>query len=423
MWGEKMAASVRASRLPKEVFNIIIVNKNSGIYDILSVLAVVGEISPRSLHLLGEDNTMKRIVKKCTTPQEFRNSEDGNRVNATLFLISGRGIEKTIRLKKDGNAVLRWCGDSEYYKSAYCNNFGSGKKVIRHHRLAEAAMIFQRAGIEIQPRNLPVLSDSLAGCRQFDKPYFYLSTVLKNAIKNDLDDEDRVTRLSTSRFVGMFTTPENDTYAVYNTGNEPLKLNINSEYNVKHEIISLKRTTFFSPEDQRMKTEIYKTILLCNDFEIGNKAAFSELYKNDADNKNRWQKPIKREMLSDVCNYCFAVPLTDFGAKLLMLYSVPNYKAKIRRLFFDESVLLPFEQSNFDAKFETEDDNTRFEALLFDSELKRLNRIKGTIEDAINPKIKYKIHCFAEQYVFYRNLFADSVEIVTYSIDDILERL
>lgn len=402
---------------------MINVYKNSGIHDILAVLAVAGELSPRSLHILGEDNTMKRIVKKCTIPQEFRNSEDGCRVNATLFSVSGHGIEKTVRLKKDGVKVLGWCGDADYYNFAFCNNFGSGKKVLRHHRLAEAAMIFQRAGIEIQPRNLPVLSNSLAGCRQFEEPYFYLSTVLKNAIRNDLDDEDRVTRLSTSRFVGMFTTPQNGVFTVYNTSDEPLTLNMSSEYGVKHEIISLKRTTFFSPEDQRMKSEIYKIILLCNDFETGFKTAFSELYENKTKNKNYWQKPSKRERLTDTCNYCYGVPLTHFGAKLLVLYTIPNYRAKIRRLFFNESTLLPFEVSNFDAKFQTEDGNNIFEALLFDSELKRINRIKSIIKNSTNPKTKYKIRCFEDQYKFYRNLFADSVEIVTYSINDILECL
>lgn len=405
------------------MFNIVIVNKNSGIFDILAVLAVAGELSPRSIHLLGEDNTMKRIVKKCTVPQDFRNSEDGSRVNATLFSVSGHGIEKTVRLKKDGVKVLGWCGDAEYYNSAFCNNFGSGKKVIRHHRLAEAAMIFQRAGVEIQPRNLPILSNSYKNCRQFDKPYFYLSTVLKNAIKNDLDDEDRVTRLSTSRFIGMFTTPANGVYSVYNAGNEPLKLNMCSEYNIKHEILSLKRTTFFSPEDKRLKCELHKSIILCNDFETGYRTVFFAMYENDTAKKNYWQKPKNKETLADTCNYCYGVPLTHFGAKMLMLYSVPNYKAKIRRMFFDERSLLPFEQSNFDAKFETNDGNVLYDALLFDAELKRINRIKGKIEDSINPKIKYRIHCFTEQYEFYKSLFGETVEFKLYSIDKVIEKL
>ena len=400
---------------------MINITENSSIKDVLSVIAVAGELSPKSLSALGEENTLKRLIKKGTVLQEYRNAEDGSRATATLFMVSGHGAEKTIRLKKEGIEVLNWVADAEYYKVAFCrNNFGSGSKVKRHHTLAEAAMLFQSAGIEIQPYNLPTLSGSIKNCREFNRPYFYTSTVLKYRVLQDLGEYDRITRMSTSRFAGMFTTPGNGVFAIYNTGNSPISLNINAETNLKHEISDLKRTTFYSPLDVLLKKNTYQAIVLCSDFKTGYTTAVTGMFEGD---KSKWKTNTRRENLSDIFDYCHGVTLDDFGAKMLLMFSVPNYYTQLKRALFSDWTLLDNYKSLFDARRTNENGQNILAAMLFDFDFKRIEKLKGSIEFRKTIDTVYEIYAFQEQCEFLDDLLGKDFKIVPCVMDAALELL
>lgn len=400
---------------------MINIGTNNSISDILSVLAVAGEMSPRSLKTLGDDNTLKRLIKRGTVPQEYRNAEDGSRVNATLFTVSGHGAEKTIRLKKEGIEVLNWVADAEYYKAAFCrNNFGSGSKVKRHHTLAEAAMLFQSAGIEIQPYNLPTLSGSIKNCREFNRPYFYTSTVLKYRVLQDLGEYDRITRMSTSRFAGMFTTPGNGVFAIYNTGNSPISLNINAETNLKHEISDLKRTTFYSPLDVLLKKNTYQAIVLCSDLQTGYTTAVTGLFEGQ---KNKWKQNSRRETLVDIYDQCHGITLDDFGAKMLLMLSEPNYYNILKRALFLGWDLLDNNRSLYDARRTDENGQNVLAAMLFDFDFKRIEKLKGSVEFRKTLDTVYEVYAFEEQCDFLENLLGKDFKIVPCVMDAALELL
>lgn len=131
----------------------------SHVHRLVTVLSFVGEYPAHSLHLLGKERVMKELVHRLTTAQTFRNDETGEEHTCRLLTITGKGREKSIRFYKAGLVILGWVHPDAYgyYMRSFWNHRFPGDKAHRerHHRVAEAAVLCMKAGLEVRPYILP----------------------------------------------------------------------------------------------------------------------------------------------------------------------------------------------------------------------------------------------------------------------------
>ena len=135
----------------------------SHVHRLVTLLSVVGEYPVRSVHLLGNDRVYKAMIHKLTMQQRFRNSQTGTEMTCRLLTVTGAGADKSIRLYKAALPILEWiCPDAlSFYLHAFWNHKfpGDASHRQRNHRVAEAAAMCMRSGIEILPYMLPELQN------------------------------------------------------------------------------------------------------------------------------------------------------------------------------------------------------------------------------------------------------------------------
>ena len=130
----------------------ITIQEGRQVWDILSVLSVVGEFPFRSLHLIGGDSIYQKIYKYLIK-QTYRNPGTGEELTVKLLTVSGNSDQKTVRLFKRALPLLDWLGAKEYYMQVYQDHKFSGgyNHIVRNHRAAEAVAMIKHLGLEYRP--------------------------------------------------------------------------------------------------------------------------------------------------------------------------------------------------------------------------------------------------------------------------------
>ena len=159
---------------------MIYIRAGSQIYKLIILLSVVGEYPICSIHLLGNERVYKALIHNLTKPQKIHIGTKELDL-PRLFTISGKGKEKTLRFYKGALKVLDILGIREHYDDVSRNHRFAGDSVHRgrNHRIAEAAAMCMRAGIECRPYRLPVLQNGERLKRIRAEPSLYLSKALK----------------------------------------------------------------------------------------------------------------------------------------------------------------------------------------------------------------------------------------------------
>lgn len=286
-------------------------------WQLITLLSFAGEFPYQSLSLLGSERVFRALVHKLTTPQTFRNSQTGTEFTCRLLTVSGKGSGKTIRLYKDALPILEWLGPDVYrhYMDAFWNHRfpGDVSHRERNHRVAEAAAVCMRSGMEARPYLLPKLQNLKICQTVLAKPSLYLAKDIKKVGDTEMN------KTMFTRMVGALFAP-GSCYAVYNTRNAAMKWSGMGEFKALHSLIELARLNAGIGR-------IDSAVLLGGSEEI----ALRTLLESDKSRRLEFR-------FDSIYRHIHFIPMDSDGIRQLRILSVPDWKEKLLDLLFEPEV-------------------------------------------------------------------------------------
>lgn len=364
---------------------MIHINENCQAFQLLSMLAVVGEYPLRQLHLLGNPRMYRDTLRRMCQQQEYINDSTKEKVSTKALTITGKGFQRSVRLLQGAEPLLKWLGASEYYGEAYGQyNFSGGEKHRnRNFKIAETTAFCKSAGYEYRPYRMPMLylpqkefswSDEPNPTKRIPSyPCIYPIRILKGG-KDEGQKKTVFTRLTGVLFV------EEQVYAMYNLGDEMQKLWENSEIKMKYLLSSVNLVNGCG-------YCAYSCIFLTND---GMSAIKSLRYLYNK-RKNKKKDHTGTEFYYSV----HWVPLTDEGKRFLRFFSVPDWDYKIEEVLFSNKNRDPFLPSTYWV------DDERVYSFLTGN-IAELICFKKAV---IKIKASFRIYCFSYQIPFLKIFF------------------
>ncbi len=288
---------------------------NTLVWNVLQILAVTGEFPWSSLHLLGNPPTVQKMVSRLSHPTLFRNPQTGKEIHTKLFVLNGKGREKSLRLYKGALPLLHWLHPSAYgyYIDSFWNHHFPGDSAHRNrnHRVAETVALCGDAGVNVLPYDLPRLQQLEIRKVTPDEPALYLARDIKKAFPG----EEKKTMFT--RAVGALFFP-GGCYAVYNTRDAAMKWKGMGEFKALHSLTEVARWNGGI-------TRLTGAVLMGKSYE----AALSALEYSD---------PRHPELRFDsIYPHIHFVPLDPFGARLLRLLTLPSWEERLLDLLFEPS--------------------------------------------------------------------------------------
>ena len=373
-----------------------ILKPGSQLHRLISLLSVCGEFPVKSLDLLGNKRLYRRVVSECTIPVTVQNPTTKETLSLPkIFILTGKGRIKSIRLYKGARPILTWIGEGEYYDSI-CYGYNmpmTTAHVDRNHRVAETLAAFMDAGFYYLPHTLPRLKSDGINRIITTQPLAYPSRMLK------LTDNGEGNKTGFSRITGAVFAG-GDCYAVYNTRNAVMKWSGKGETKA---MVSLKQLSI-------VNSGIDPDRLPVLFFGASQEVAFrSMLAMRKATNVN-----LRFDMFAPRIHF---IPLNRYGARFLKFISIPNWQDRILNLLFDDEDR-SFNRGNFefDAKI-----NGTYILSHLDSDLCRLNRFREAIID--DPNDKYEVLCFEWQYHFVKKFMGELAKVTPVSFYEFDEEL
>ncbi|MBQ2876492.1 MAG: hypothetical protein IJE25_05745 [Clostridia bacterium] len=372
-----------------------ILKPGSQLHRLISLLSVCGEFSVKSLDLLGNKRLYRRVVSECTVPVTLQNPITKETISLPkIFILTGKGRMKSIRLYKGARPILTWIGEGNYYDSI-CYGYNmpmTTAHVDRNHRVAETLAAFMDAGFYYLPHTLPRLKSDGINRIITTQPLAYPSRMLK------LTDNGEGNKTGFSRITGAVFAG-GDCYAVYNTRNAVMKWSGKGETKA---MVSLKQLSIVnSGIDQDRLPVLF--------FGASHEVAFrSMLAMRKATNIN-----LRFDMFAPRIHF---IPLNRYGARFIKFISIPRWREHLLELLFGEDQIVKLTSFEYDAKI-----NGTYILSHLDSDLCRLNRFREAIID--EPDEKYEVLCFEWQYDFVKKFLDDLAKVTVISFDEVDKEL
>lgn len=332
----------------------------SHVSKLVALLSFAGEFPFLSLGLLGSERVYKALVVKLSAPEVFRNTQTGDELSCRLFTVTGSGKAKTVRLYKRALPILEWVHEDayRYYMGSFWEHHfpGDSQHLDRNHRVAEAAAVCMRAGMELRPYLLPRLQNDAIQSVVLKTPSLYLSKYIKRI------SGPETAKTTFTRMIGVAFYP-GGCYGVYNTRDTAMKWNGMGEV----------KTVYYLTELARLNAGVQtvdSAILFGASEEIALQS-FSE--------KSAGQHKTMRS--GAAYQHIHFVPLNEMGVRLMRILTAPNWKERIL-----DALFLPETRSYGIGRFEYDacvDGGYVFSHL--DSDLNRLIRFKEAIEHIPGP--------------------------------------
>ena len=363
---------------------------------LVSLLAVTGEFPLRSLHLLGNERVLLELARRGSDRQVIRNSDGSAQIDTRLFQISGKGRDKSLRLYKGALSVLDWLHPAAYryyMDSFYGHRFpGDSAHRDRNHRVAEAAAMLMRSGVEIRPYLLPALqTESIRQTVTGGRHTFYFARDLKKLRAGEQN------KTMFTRTVGaLFSTKS--CYAVYNTRASAMKWNGLGEFKALHSLNELARMNAGVGMDSAIL------------FGASEEMALATLAASAHPNRPEFR-------FDRIYPHIYFVPLDSFGVRMLKLLLTPDWNRKLLNALFDP------EDRVKNGMGLTERDAVvgRVSVLShFDGDIARLMRFREAAELYGG---KYEVLCFPEQAGFVAEYMGALAAVRTITIDEIEEAM
>ena len=375
-----------------------ILKPGSQLHRLISLLSVCGEFPVKSLDLLGNKRLYRRVVSECTVPVTVQNPTTKETLSLPkIFILTGKGRMKSIRLYKGARPILTWIGEGEYYDSiCYSYNMPmTTAHVDRNHRVADTIAAFMDAGVYYLPHTLPRLKSGGINRIITTQPLAYPSRMLK------LTDNGEGNKTGFSRITGaVFAGGE--CYAVYNTRNSVMK------WSGEGESKAMINLNILMKSNARIDNTNPPVLL----FGASQEIAFQSMISMRKATNVRF----RFDMFAPRMHF---IPLNRYGARFLKFISIPNWQECILNLLFDDENR-SFNRGRFeyDAKI-----NGIYILSHLDSDLCRLNRFREAIIFFEDDKAKYEVLCFAWQYDFVKKFMGDLAKVTPVSFDDFDEEL
>lgn len=364
-------------------------------YDIVSVIGITGEFPYRSVRLFGNARTYKVLIGRLCEVQTFRDYNSRDEMTCRLLTVTGKSFGKTVRLYKAAIPILRWISpyaEENYLSASWNHGFpGDISHTERNHRVAEAAIMCIRAGIEARPYELPKLQNEVIKRMEFNQPSFYFAKSLKHIGQTEMN-KTMFTRIAGSIFIN------HNCYAVYNTRNAVMKWNGMGEFKTLHSLIEIAR-------------------LNAGVSQIDTAILFGESYKTAYKTMLENQKNRRLEFRFDgIYRHIHFVPMNEFGIRLLKILILPDRKQKLLDLLFE-----PECRSNDLGAFEHDAYIGGVYVLSFlDSDIARLMRFS---EARSYRTEMLEVLCFSEQVELIKNYLGSDVSIKTIGLEQIEDAL
>ena len=332
---------------------------------------------------------MKGLVHRLTTAQTFRNDETGEEHTCRLLTITGKGQEKSIRFYKAGLAILGWVHPDAYgyyMRSAWNHRFpGDKAHRERHHRVAEAAVLCMKAGLEVRPYMLPQLQNR--GLYQVvpKNPVFYLAKDIKRV------GEAEMNKTMFTRMAGAVFSP-GGCYAVYNTRASAMKWSGMGEFKALHSLMELSRMNAGVPE-------VDSAVLFGESYEVAVKTLLAS------------EESKRLEFRFDgIYRHIYFIAMNEPGVRQLKLLMLPDWKRNMQEALFDEEELA-FDKGIFEYDAYV---NDVYVFSHLDSDLARLIRFKEAVTGGDG---RYEVVCYPHQLGFLREYLGDRVGYKTIGME------
>ena len=367
----------------------------SQVWQLITLLSIIGEYPLGSRHLLGNKAVFKNLVHKLNRPQTFYNTETGDTMTCRLLSVSGDDRNRNIRLYKAAIPILEWISPEchRYYtKSFRKHNLGGDiSHRERNHRIGEVIAMCMRAGIEARPFLLPELQNEAFVHVIPSEAVMYPSKDLKRL------SEDEMSKTSFTRTVGALFAC-GTCYAIYNTRSATMKWSGKGEIKARDSIRDL--------SDMNSGISIVNSAILIGQ---SGTVALNTILESDKSKKHEFR-------FDSVYDHIYFLPMNEDGIRQLRFLTVPDWKEKILNMLFD-----PEERSYNRGRFEYDaivDDVYIYSYL--DADIARLMRLHETLSALKRDVV---VLCFAYQVSFLREYFGPMVELKVIDFDTVEDEL
>jgi len=228
--------------------------------------------------------------------------------------VCGKGKWKSVRFFKGGLPILRWIGAEDYYLNAFAGHDipGDQDHRDRFHRVGEAVAMCMNADIEVRAYLLPQLIQTGYSKNIPDEPALYMAKDIKRIGQTELN------KTCFSRMVGAIFAGR-QCLAVYNTRDAAMKWSGLGEFKTQQNLKSIAGANAqINTVDSAVLLAESDSVALETLLEIG---------------KNRR----KDNRFDSIFRHIHAVPMNDYGVRLLRLFCVSDWNEKILDYLFDPS--------------------------------------------------------------------------------------
>ena len=372
------------------------ITPSSQVNKLLTILSVVGEFPFDSRGLIGSEGYFNNLIYKHTRPDDYAFSNSDKIIHGQLFQLAGKAELKTIRFHKTGLPILKHLNPIAYqhYLDTYDNHHlrTTEDRIIRNHRIAEAAVMCLNAGIEARSYIAPKLTKQYHQVIPFNDPAFYLSKHLKKT------DPDGFNKTKYARIVGALFY-QTGCYSVYNLRDTMMKWKPESELKVKLDMTDI---CTMNTENQ----EVQSTIFFCSSYQTGFRVL--QEWKSNSD---------LRTLFTSVYKHVHFIPINEFGVQLLKILTVPHWKERLLRMFFrNEDRSFGMGDMPYDAEM-----NGTYILSFLDSDFARLYLFRNNIGKF--PDRKWLVLCFQHQAMFLREYLGAGVRLKVIPMEKVMENL
>ena len=367
----------------------------SQVWQLITVISLVGEFPQHSRHLLGNKDVLKWLINRLTKTQTYYNVQTGDTMTCKLLTVSGKGTTRTIRLYKSALPILTWLHPNayEHYMGITRNHTfpGTAYNKDRNHRIAEAIAMCLMAGIEVRPYYLTEFQYQKLAPVRLSEASMYLGRDLKKLGEMEFN-KTMFTRMVGAVFAG------GTCYATYNTRNAVMKWNGGGEQKICQRLTDIARL------NAGVK-DVTSAILFGQSEDI----ALQTLLESDTSKsaENRFDK---------IYRYIHFIPMNEFGIRQLRLLSVPDWKEQLLDLLFDPEVR---SYNRGDFEYDAYIDGVYIFSHL-DGDIARLIRFA---KQAKYHTGKYEVLCFQHQMPFLREYLGQNVELKIIDINSVEDEL
>lgn len=374
---------------------MIYLKPGTAAYNLLQLMAVVGEFPVSALELLGNRRTYRTLVTHFERVQDIAFTESNRRYTLRLLSVSGKGKHKTVRFYRKALCLLDDLHPvaASYYNRTFSNHHfpGNLEHIGRNHRVAESAAMMQASGIAYIPyRRPPLQKEQIQKCVPAE-PSFYFARDFKKL------DTAEMNKTMFTRVTGILFYPAG-CYAVYNTRDSMMKWSGMGEYKTLYHLVELARMNAGIDD-------VDSAIL----FGHGPELALHSLIEQE--------KCRKAEMRFDrIYRHVHFLPLNRDGIQLLRLLVLENWKERMLRALFPQDLRpagIPFME--YDAQ-----DNERYILSHIDSDIARIVRLRDALHttDAV-----FEILCLPWQTGFLKAYLGNRVKVKQIPVSAIQEAM